>query len=138
MNLTFLQGADAVAAEFPKVRSLFDRVVSGAAKGEFTTDDIEDMARAGRVHIGVVTDGDEHVLAFAFEFVFYPRLVVLNILAMGGKRLEAVMAEFWPRFTEWAREAGADSIQASCSPAMARNSAKYGFKATYQVVRSKL
>lgn len=138
MRLTFIQGAAAIAAEFPKISPFFERVVADAAKGEFTTADIEDMARAGRAHIGVVMDGDECMLAFAFEFIYYPRMTVLNILAMGGSRLGAVIGEFWPRFTDWARSTGADSIQASCSPAMSRILAKHGFEATYQVVRSKL
>lgn len=138
MNLTFIQDAEALKAEFPQVRDLFDRVVEGAAKGEFSTDDIAELAKGKRVTLGIVKEAGEPVLAFAFEFIYYPRMVVLNILAMGGQRLGDVLGEFWPRFTAWAREAGADSIQASCSPAMARILAKHGFEATYQVVRSKL
>lgn len=138
MKLTFIHGEREVTAEFPQVRAFFERVVDGAAKGEFSTDDIEELAKAKRATLGIVKDAGEPVLAFAFEFIYYPRMVVLNVLAMGGRRLGEVMGEFWPNFTAWAREAGADSIQASCSPAVARILAKHGFEATYQVVRSKL
>lgn len=138
MNLTFFQGEREVAAEFPQVREFFERVVHGAAKGEFTADDIEEMAKVKRATLGIVKEDGEPVLAFAFEFIYYPRMVVLNILAMGGTQLNRVMAEFWQQFMAWARLTGADGIQASCCPAMARILEKHGFEATYQVVRSKL
>lgn len=125
-------------ADFPKVRPLFDRVANRAAHGEFTTDDIERLVMEGRLTVGAVMENGKPVLAVAFEFIYYPRMTVLNILALAGSRLNAVMEAFWPRFLGWARTTGAQSIQASCSPAMSRLLARHGFKTTYQVVRRKL
>jgi len=138
MKLTILQGGDDLAAHFPQVRALFERCVNRAVKGEFDADDLLRLAQDGCMFIGIVRDDDEPVMAFAFEFLEYPRLVALNIAALAGERIAEVMRDIWPSFRQFARQAGADCIQASCSAAMARMLQRQGFTEVYHVMRSAL
>ncbi|WP_050466363.1 hypothetical protein [Herbaspirillum chlorophenolicum] len=138
MESIFLRGPSETAAEFPRVRHLFERVTNEAAKGEFTVQDLERLAGEGRIIVGVALLANTPVLAVALEFIHYPQYTVMNVVALAGEQLPAVMQAFWPALREYAREAGATHIQASCSPAMARLLAKYGFEETYRTIRSKL
>jgi len=142
MKSMILQGEAQVTAHFPQVRALFERCANRAVRGEFDADDLLRLAREGRMYIGIAYDGDESesqpVMACAFEFVQYPRLTALNIAALAGQRLDAAMRALWPTFRRFARLAGADCIQASCSPAMARLLQRYGFGEVYHVMRSAL
>ncbi|WP_039052084.1 hypothetical protein, partial [Bordetella avium] len=130
MKLIILQGRDQVAREFPQLHHLFERVAIGAADGEFSASDLREMAEEGRVHIGVAQQDGRTVFAFAFEFISYPRLLVLNVIAGAGGHLGAVMAGFWEQFREFAQEAGVNCIQASCGPGMARLLRRHGFFTT--------
>jgi len=136
MKLMILQDSEQVTAHFPQVRALFDRCVNRAVMGEFNSDDLLRLGQEGRMYILIVSDGKDPVMAVAFEFVHYPRLTVLNIAALAGRRMEKVMRELWPTFRRFAQLAGADCIQASCAPGMARMLARYGFGEVYQVMRS--
>jgi len=138
MKLIILHGADQITAQFSEVRALFERCVNRAVMGEFDADDLLLLAQEGRMFIGIVRDGDEPLMAFAFEFLEYPRLVALNIAAMAGRRVDEAMRELWPTFRQFARLAGADCIQASCGPGMARMLGSHGFGEVYQVMRSEL
>lgn len=141
MKITFLQGPDAVTAQFHGVRHLFERVTGGAAHGEFTVQDLERLAMGGQMIIGVVTDEEAPILAVALEFIPYPQYLVLNIAALAGspgRSMRDVLLEYRPALQEFARSAGAAYIQASCSPAMARMLSRFGFDETYRTVRSKL
>jgi len=135
MKLTFFQTPDALAQTFPLLRPLFQRVVDEAAHGEFTVDDLEQLARAKKVILGMVRQDGAIRLAFAFEFIAYPQLLTLNLMAIAGSQLNEALPQFLPLFQEFAREAGAQAIEASCSPAMARLLAHHGFETTYQRVR---
>jgi len=138
MQAMILQGVEQVTAHSPQVRSLFDRCVKRAVRGEFSSEDLLRLTQEGRMHIGIVSDGENPVMAVAFEFVHYPQLTVLNIAALAGSRMGKIMREFWPTFQRFARLAGADCIQASCAPGMARMLGRYGFGEVYQVMRSEL
>jgi len=142
MKSIILQGQAQVTAHFPQVRALFDRCVKRAVRGEFDTDDLLRLALEARMYIGIAYDGDESdsqpVLAIAFEFVQYPRLTALNIAALAGTRMDAAMRALWPTFRRFARLAGADCIQASCHPGMARMLERQGFNKVYHVMRSAL
>jgi len=138
MKAMILQDSGQVTAHTAQVRALFDRCVNRAVRGEFNSDDLLRLAQEGRMHIGIVSDGEYPVLAVAFEFVHYPRLTVLNIAALAGRGMGKIMREFWPMFRRFARLAGADCIQASCAPGMARMLRRYGFGEVYQIMRSEL
>jgi len=138
MKAMILQGSEQMTAHSPQVRALFDRCVKRAVRGEFSSEDLLRLAQEGRMHIGIVSDGKDPVLAVAFEFIHYPRLTVLNIAALAGRGMGTIMRAFWPTFQQFARLAGADCIQASCAPGMARMLTRYGFGEIYQVMRSDL
>jgi len=138
MKLKILHGEEQLAAQFPHVRALFERCVNRAVRGEFDADDLLRLAQDGRMFIGVVYDDDNPIMAFAFEFFEYPRMVALNIAAMAGRKVDEAMRELWPTFRQFARLTGADCIQASCHPGMVRMLSRYGFGEIYQVMRSAL
>ena len=97
------------------------------------------MAQSKRIVIGAFFDDDGVILlAFAFEFRFYPKKTAVNILALGGKRMDAVFSEFLDQFRDWAAAAGADFLEASCSRGMSRMLAKYGYVDTYRQLRLNL
>ena len=118
------------------IEPVLEPVVSRAAHGEFDCSDLKALAQSKQIVIGAFfSDNEEIVLAFAFEFRFYPKKTAVNILALGGKRMGAVFSEFLDQFKNWAAAAGADFLEASCSAAMSRMLAKYGYVNTYQQLR---
>ena len=118
------------------IAPILESVVSRAAHGEFDCDDLKKLAQEKRIVIGsFFADDDEMLLAFAFEFRHYPKKTAINILALGGKRMDAVFSAFLDQFKNWAAGAGADFLEASCSRAMSRMLAKYGYVKTYQQLR---
>ena len=77
------------------------------------------------------------VVAAAFEFVHYPRLKALNVVALAGEPLEfrGAFDGYWRQLTEFARSCGCARIEAKCSRAMARLlRAGYGFATVYEHV----
>lgn len=135
MGARFLINPADLAIAWPQISTLLDPVVKKAAKGEFTLADILELATDGRVFIGVVENEGVMTMACAFEFKLYPQMTVLNIMAIGGTNLRQVAALYFDTFRRWAKSAGADYIEASCSPAMSRILARNGFIETYRQVR---
>ncbi|CAL62404.1 Hypothetical protein HEAR2271 [Herminiimonas arsenicoxydans] len=114
---------------------LLTPVVEHAGRGEFTVDDLIQLARDGRAYIGISYAPE---ICGAFEFRHYPQSVSVNIIALGGEGL-AELADLWfETFKKWAFVAGATSIEASCSRAMARILKRIGFANEYEVVRLKI
>ena len=139
MNVIFMTTHALVDAHFSQAAPLLQPVVDQAARGEFTVDDIERLTREGRAITALVSDDEgAPLLAMAFEFVSYPRQVAVNIMALGGERLQEAAENFWGTFRQWCKSAGAEVLEASCSPAMARMLRQHGFDSAYQVVRSEL
>jgi len=126
-----------IMAEFHKVAPLFDRVVGEAAHGEFTTADLMRLGMEGRLLLGYAERDGRTVVAAAFEFVHYPRLKALNVVALAGEPLEfrGAFDGYWRQLTEFARSCGCARIEAKCSRAMARLlRAGYGFASVYEHV----
>lgn len=138
MNATFITDRALFAQHFHKAAPLLQPVIDQAARGEFTLEDIRRMTEAGRVITAIAEKDGEPVMAMAFEFVHYPQTVAVNILALGGQGVAEVASEFWDTFKAWCRSAGASSIEASCSDAMARLLSRHEFKSVYRVVRAEL
>lgn len=136
MNVTMLR-QDEVAEQFEVVRPLLAQVCAKAVQGEFTDDDLKRLAEAGRVLLGFATDDKgEVVMAGAFEIVNYPRLRVLNVMALGGRGLVEAVEQQLEMLKGFARHVGARYIQASGSRAMARMLRAYaGFSSVYELVR---
>lgn len=135
MRMEFLTTGEAVQADWEELQPLFHKVVVRATHGEFTVDDIYRMAMDGSIVISLVREAGKIIMALAFEFRHYPKKLAVNYLAMGGKKSHEVMARFLKDFGVWAKNAGADWIEASCSLGMARIFAQHHFVTTYQLVR---
>jgi hypothetical protein len=135
MNALFLNSTELIDAHWADVARLVAPAVSQAARGEFTLDDLELLVRSGKAFAGLASDASGYVLALVFEFRFYPRKQVINVMALGGQRLHETAKIFWPQFTVWAAESGATEIEACTSPAMTRMLTPLGFSHTYDIVR---
>ena len=139
MRSYFYLDPEELERDWEKIEPILGSVVSRAVHGEFECSDLKAMAQSKRIVIGAFFDDDGVILlAFAFEFRFYPKKTAVNILALGGKRMDAVFSEFLDQFRDWAAAAGADFLEASCSRGMSRMLAKYGYVDTYRQLRLNL
>lgn len=138
MQVEFLTTKESILANWEALEPLFQKVISRATCGEFTVDDLHAMALDGKIQIGLVRESGEIIMAMAFEFRHYAQKLAISFLAMGGKKLDQVMGCFLDTFKKWAVSAGADWIEAFCSPAMARIHARHHFTTAYQLVRLEL
>jgi len=134
-DVLFLNTPELIAQHWPAARALLEPVVSHAARGEFTADDLQEMVTTGRAHAAVIFHGGRAHLAMVFEFRLYPRKQVLNVMALGGADLAGAAVSFWPRFLAWAKESGVDEIEACTARAMTRVLRNLGFAHTYDIVR---
>lgn len=135
MQIEFLIHTKDIISNWGELKPLFHAVVSRAAYGEFSVDDLYSLALDGKIRVGLVRESGVIIMALAFEFRHYPQKLAINYLAMGGKKANEVMAHFLGTFKKWAADAGVDRIEASCSKAMARILARNHFVTTYQLVR---
>ena len=138
MNAIFLNTPELMDQWWGRAAVQIDRVVDQAARGEFTTSDIKRLCEEKRAFCVVVIEGDEVLLAMAFEFLFYPRMTACNIIAIGGRRLHEIASVFFVTFKEWCYNMGVTVIEASCSSVMARKLEGLGFEKTYEVVRHEI
>jgi len=134
MNLAFYTG-DAAQNVWPQVEPILSNVPSG---GDFVTADLLDLLKTERAVLGVVYLDDGVTMAGVFEFIHYPRLMAVNIIALAGARMGDAMALFWEGFREFCRSQGANVIEARCGDAMTRLLRRQGFEPTYQVVRQEI
>jgi hypothetical protein len=135
MTPLFLTSQRLLSQHWPAAARLLEPVL-GAARGEFTLEDLEELCRDGRAVAGVLYEGERPVMAMVFEFRYYPRRTVLNVIALAGSNLAQVAGTFWPTFRQWAKESGATEIEACTSAAMARHLRPLGFERTYELVRT--
>lgn len=136
MKVLFLNTPALIAHHWQDAARLVAPVVDQAARGEFTLEDLAAMVQGGSAVAGLAfNDLGAPVLAMVFEFRFYPRKQVINIIALGGRNLATVADTFWPQFRAWAKESGASEIEACTAPAMTRLLRDLGFVHTYDIVR---
>lgn len=136
MRSHFYLDENELLGDWERLAPLFQTVIERACQGEFDVADLKAMALKKRIVIGAFfDDSGEPLLAFAFEFRSYPKKTAVNILALGGRRMDEVFSVFLERFKQWARKAGADFIEASCSPAMTRLLLRYGYINAYRQLR---
>lgn len=138
MNVTFITSPELLARKFAIAAPLLEPVITQAAHGEFTVEDLRKLNESGKAITALVESDGKPLMAMVFEFVHYPKMMAVNIMALGGQCLDEAATQFWDGFRGWCKEAGAVAIEASCSPAMTRLLSKYGFTTTYQLVRSAL
>ncbi|MNY77091.1 hypothetical protein D3C86_2168880 [compost metagenome] len=74
----------------------------------------------------------------AFEFISYPDVLAVNIIALAGERLDEIAADLFGKFKDFCLLAGADMVEARCGEAMSRMLQRYGFGKAYNVVRANL
>lgn len=136
MRLTFIQGAEALEAEFPQLMPIFERLPEVP---EYRPAQLLDLARRGAAHIGRIEDDSGALVgAMAFEFINYPGVLAVNIIALAGERLDEIAADLFGKFKYFCRLAGADLVEARCGEAMSRMLQRYGFGKAYNVVRADL
>lgn len=120
-------------------KPLLTRCVNRAVHGEYTVDDLHNAALQGKAFIFVVKSDATIVKSVIFALVLelsdYPRLPALNIVAIGGKDLEALHEKYWKHLCGWAYMNGARVLEGMVSPAMQRVVAKFGFKPVYTQMR---
>lgn len=124
-----------IDAIWPSVEKLVDRLEKKAVHGEFTKEDVKDLAKKGIVGIGVAYDDDGIFMLMAFEDVVYPKATAVNVLAMAGERLDEFMTLFLPPFKDFLRNQGVSWIECNVSPGMERMHHRYGFKTVYRNLR---
>jgi hypothetical protein len=129
MRVQFYVG-EQVAAIRARIEPVFGAMLTRTPCADFTVDDLFALSAKGRAVIGVVWQDDAPILAGAFEFRHYPQAVAVNIMALGGSSIRAAFRAFWPAFSAWCREMGAQRIEASCDDAMVRLLGRFGFGAT--------
>ena len=135
MVLRFLDLLD-LPGDWGRIEPLFQKVVDRACHGEFSVADLARMAHEGKICVGVAEEEGLPVMAMAFEFVDYPSgKRAVNVLAMGGSRLDEFMGRFWQPFKEWARQQGCVWIECHVSPGMERIHHRYVFETVYRELR---
>jgi hypothetical protein len=134
MQALFLTSQRLITEHWPTVARVIAPVL-GAARGEFTVDDLEELCREGRAVAGIGFHDGEPVLAFVWELRLYPRKTIANIIALAGRGIGDAAATFWPQWLGWCHDCGIAEIEACVSPAMARLLQPLGFKHTYDIVR---
>ena len=137
IHLEFLE-PDKVRNIWADIAPLYERSISHSAHGEFTLDDLFDLAVAGRVAVGVARQHGEIILSLMVEDRIYPHAKSVNVFALAGRNLDGFMTSIFPLFCDWCREKGIEWIECSVSPAMARIHSRYGFKTVYQTLRFNL
>ena len=121
---------------------LLERCIGEAMHGELTVEDLYEGIKAGQM-FGIVVKNDEGelpdvALALVMELIFYPRMPVMNVVALGGRDLEQFSNKFWKYVCGWSHLSGVRYMQASASPGMARMLKKLGFNSVYTTMRMDL
>ena len=121
---------------------LLERCIGEAMHGELTIEDLYEGIKAGQL-FGIVFKNDEGelpdvALALVLEPLLYPRMPVMNVVALGGRDLGVFGEQSWRHICSWAYMSGLRHMQASASPAMARMLKKLGFKPVYTTMRMDL
>ena len=137
IHLEFLE-PDKVRDIWADIAPLYERSISHSAHGEFTLDDLFNLAIEGRVAVGVVRQNSEIILSLMVEDRIYPHASAVNVFALAGRNLDGFMTHIFPLFCDWCRQKGVDWIECSVSPAMARIHSRYGFRPIYQTLRFNL
>lgn len=126
---------------WPQCVEHLDRVVSEAMHGEMDTDDILQLALAGRMQVFAFKKDEGELpdvaLVLVMELISYPKFAAMNIVAMGGHDLSLFGSKFWDHIKGWCYMNGIRAIESLVSPAMARvaTRAEFGFEPVYTQLR---
>ena len=120
---------------WPDTASLVERCVKNAVHGEYETSDIKELIAHDRMSAVLVYEDNLPIFICVFEFLVYPRKTVVNICAVGGKKILQCFEYYRKYLFEYWRACGASDMQAEVSPAMERLLAPAGFREIYRTVR---
>lgn len=127
---------------WPLAKPLLARSVRNANRGEFEITDVEVLIRSGKLVLIVLTNDRSGTnancavsLAFVCELTPYPRLTILNIVALGGTALHKAHEKFWGFLLGWAYLNGARAIEGWVHPGMQKILTRFGFEPVYTHMR---
>ena len=113
------------------------RYIDEATDGELLLEDIYAKLAAMECFAFIVKTEDNDVeLAIVAEAVQYPRLNVLNIIAIGGHDLKTFYSKYWNVLAGWAHLIGFRAIEGQVAEGMARLMAPMGFEKKSVLVRA--
>lgn len=135
MRTTFIQSPAELDAQYDRLLPIFERVPETP---EYTPAQLFERAKDGLATIGYCEREGQPVIAFAFEFIYYPNITALNIIALAGDKFESVAAGLLENLKVFAKLAGADCIEALCIDGVARLLTKYGFQKSNTQVRVRI
>ncbi|HCP79686.1 MAG: hypothetical protein CML16_17475 [Pusillimonas sp.] len=132
MKAFFIQEPEQIDSQLHRLLPVFNRLPEVK---EFKPEQLFELAKQNRVVIGYLEQDGEVVMAGAMEFINYPNMTSLNIIALAGSNLTKAHALFMDSLFTFARQAGATYIEALCHDPMARLLTKYGFNKSYTQMR---
>lgn len=110
---------DELEALWPTIQRLLALAIPHC-NGEFEVDDLRDLVQQGRAFFMVLEDRGVIILAAVCEVIVTPRKKMLNVLALGGARLDMLALSFWGQVQDIGRLLGVDSVRGAVRPAMQR------------------
>ena len=123
-------------------KPLIEQCINRQMHGEMELDDIYTRTLKGEMYIiafkNDVPEIPDVKLALVLELHYYPRFTAMNIVALGGRDLKAMIDEFWPHVCGWAKICGVKKIECSVPLAMERILKNVGFKQHYIQMRQEL
>ena len=138
-QIFFLQSEEELKPLWADIKPMLQKCVSHAVHGEYEVDDIYQMVKEQRAFLIYAIWNGKPSVALAVEWVIYPRMKAVNIMALGGKHLIPSADVFWARILNMLKSVGIEYVECSCSKAMARMlTSKLNFQRTYEFLRLKL
>ncbi len=138
-KILFLQSESELKPFWKEVKPLLQKCVTHAVHGEYVVEDIYQMVKEQRAFVIYSFWDGQPSVALAVEWVIYPQMKAVNIMALGGKHLIPSAEVFWARILNMLKSVGIEYVECSCSEAMARMlTSKLNFQRTYEFLRLKL
>ena len=137
-RLVFLPHPEDVYANWHRLEPMFARAIDKAVHGEFSVDQLLQLALNKTGLIAYIEDEQEILMVLAMELRHYPGMTVLNVMAMAGKNMRELFSLHSPEIADFARSCGVTHFEASTSRAMAKMLQECGWSHVYETVRFKL
>jgi hypothetical protein len=125
-----------ISERWDEVKPFVDKWIS-IGYGEFATEDIYRLIHSGIFQLFCIHRNDEIVLIVITEFVQYPRMKVLRIMAISGRK-PLLAFKFQPALECWARANGAEALETFATPKTIKLDERIGMKAVCTLMRMSL
>jgi hypothetical protein len=133
-----LLGLDQVIESWGVIRPIIARAFRHG-NGEITIDQVLPLVESGRFHVFVMLHDWRITTVFMAEFVNYPNMRAMNIVALAGTKFEALFTRFYEQIKRFASDGGATRITAQCRPAAERMFNKVcGTKTHYRLIAKEI